>query len=685
MAIPSFMAADATTGQFPDVVRAAIAENLVDPAAPEGAALAQRYLKTIHPSGDQTGAEDLAAVQAALTQDHRVRLLAGSHYYFNGAITLPSNSLLEAYGAVLHGLDGGNIIRTSSALPTRTVTDAVSTAGSTTLKSSTANFTAADIGSAVGVIGAGAKQASTQGATWYATITAVTDTQTATLSIAAVTSMTGATADIFSTRTSNVVVQGGYWSIDKEPAHGHVASATYLNALGSAFRRIDGLVLRDQTWHMVGTRGQGGKFALSIADANGVFVDNIRFDGTAGDGLHFTGPVSNITATHITGDSGDDMTVLNGQDSNTPFITDTEGGYSQILIRDVLPQGSLSAFKLYEIGQDNRFGGGNIAVENVRGTTTAGGVQIGYVANGAVAARVRDVRVSSVHLVTGQNLPVVSTFANGDIVVEDIAWNGSQAAAAGIVNIMQARGLVSIRDVRMQTAPTGSNYGVVFAGNLSGSTYGSTFTVDGVYNGKTTTAAAATFTAVALMTGNTGSGGVLQSLRIANVVSDGTAGSVFADLVGAVITALVIRACSWAGSNVVATKSGTNAVSMQLSDITFAGANLIAALCPVTASLSSIAATSSSALVAVSGASGSARVVGHGVSYLGASTITVSRDASQVVSVNGLGLKQDVAILSAVDGDVAFNTNAALGCGVGPALYNTTAAKWKGLYSGATN
>lgn len=41
MAIPSFMAADATTGQFPDIVRARHAANLADPSTPEGAAIAR--------------------------------------------------------------------------------------------------------------------------------------------------------------------------------------------------------------------------------------------------------------------------------------------------------------------------------------------------------------------------------------------------------------------------------------------------------------------------------------------------------------------------------------------------------------------------------------------------------------------------------------------------------------------
>jgi hypothetical protein len=56
-----------------------------------------------------------------------------------------------------------------------------------------------------------------------------------------------------------------------------------------------------------------------------------------------------------------------------------------------------------------------------------------------------------------------------------------------------------------------------------------------------------------------------------------------------------------------------------------------------------------------------------------------------VLSASGPTLGVDAATLTPTDGDLAPNTNAALACLIGPAVYQTAAAKWKGLYSGVTN
>ncbi|WP_287004694.1 MULTISPECIES: hypothetical protein [Gordonia] len=44
----------------------------------------------------------------------------------------------------------------------------------------------------------------------------------------------------------------------------------------------------------------------------------------------------------------------------------------------------------------------------------------------------------------------------------------------------------------------------------------------------------------------------------------------------------------------------------------------------------------------------------------------------------------DVSLLTPADGDLALNTNASLGCGVGPVVWNASAGKWKHLYTAAT-
>jgi len=68
-----------------------------------------------------------------------------------------------------------------------------------------------------------------------------------------------------------------------------------------------------------------------------------------------------------------------------------------------------------------------------------------------------------------------------------------------------------------------------------------------------------------------------------------------------------------------------------------------------------------------------------------AATPVVIKTPAATISVSGPTLGVDVATLTPTDGDLARNTNAALACLVGPTVYQTAAAKWKGLYSGVTN
>jgi len=243
-------------------------------------ALKATYARIVSPSEDTTGAADLANLQAALDDGGTVQLVAGADYYFNGALALPSNSALTAYGATLHGLAVGNLFRTKTALPARSVTDAGATSGSTTLTSATAAFTAADVGAKVSVRGAGPHQSTNDGQSWYGTITAVTNATTVTIDKAAGTTITGAQLEIFPDRVHDVAVLGGTWSIEAEPADGHASTGNYFNALCSAFRRVDRLILRDLSISVVGTSAEGGKFAISIADATNITVDNIVFTGT---------------------------------------------------------------------------------------------------------------------------------------------------------------------------------------------------------------------------------------------------------------------------------------------------------------------------------------------------------------------------------------------------------------------
>ena len=68
-----------------------------------------------------------------------------------------------------------------------------------------------------------------------------------------------------------------------------------------------------------------------------------------------------------------------------------------------------------------------------------------------------------------------------------------------------------------------------------------------------------------------------------------------------------------------------------------------------------------------------------------AATPVVIQTAAAAISVNGPTPGVDFATLTPTDGDLARNTNAALACLLGPAVYQTASAKWKDPCSGGTN
>lgn len=110
-------------------------------------------------------------------------------------------------------------------LPQRTVSDMVTTAGSQIITSATAAFLPTDVGSRVYIAGAGTN--TYQGITilgWFiASITSVTNSTTVVLDVAALNSVSGATAYIVSTGFVNLSVGRIYFAVFQSTLTGHVS------------------------------------------------------------------------------------------------------------------------------------------------------------------------------------------------------------------------------------------------------------------------------------------------------------------------------------------------------------------------------------------------------------------------------------------------------------------------------
>ena len=90
-----------------DEAMADVAAAVGDPETDIGTALTATFVRVLAPSGDTTGVQDLAGIQALLDSGVAVRLMAGHDYYFAGAIAMPLHSMVQAYGATFHGLAAG--------------------------------------------------------------------------------------------------------------------------------------------------------------------------------------------------------------------------------------------------------------------------------------------------------------------------------------------------------------------------------------------------------------------------------------------------------------------------------------------------------------------------------------------------------------------------------------------------
>jgi len=136
----------------------------------------------------------------------------------------------------------------------------------------------------------------------------------------------------------------------------------------------------------------------------------------------------------------------------------------------------------------------------------------------------------------------------------------------------------------------------------------------------------------------------------------------------------------------IGTMSSTQPITARLSNTTVAATNLVTASCPVTLEMANVDVNTSGAIIAVTGANATPiRVLASNFKQSGAGA-GMSRDGTQSLSVNGRSFLVDLSILTPTDQDMANNSNGALACGTGTAIFHTggTGNGWKNLYSGTT-
>ena len=197
----------------------------------------------------------------------------------------------------------------------RALTGVSITSGTTTL-SATGGFTNSDIGKTVVIQGAGtnyyALTSNAQSLSSTNHVANIIDVSggNAIISIAAKTTVSGGNANLY-TRDNNIYIEGGIWDHGYSFVNPSVTIDGICTAAGrnvTFLRHIDGLEVCNLTM-----TSKYGKYAIFPGDVTDVKVHDIKFNVNA-DGVHVTGPASNINVYNISGSVGDDAVTAHASD-----------------------------------------------------------------------------------------------------------------------------------------------------------------------------------------------------------------------------------------------------------------------------------------------------------------------------------------------------------------------------------
>jgi hypothetical protein len=336
-------------------------------AAAAAAAQAAADLGVRH-VGAANGTDDTAWLNALLAAGGAFRLKPGSTYKLSAPLVLRSDTTLDLTGATLAGASGwtGSNMVTNAAATTaqRSVADAATTASSTTITSATAAFTSADVGRTV-VLAAGHLGATPS---FTATILSVTNGTTVVVSAAPSATVSGVAMGIYDRDRNITVLGGGTGTIDRG-AVGAPGTDTRLHSV--CFRRVDGLTVTG-----LQHRSTAGKYALNVGDVTNFVIDRHHF-AVASDGVHVNGPARGGRISNLSGATGDDFCAIGASDYVT--YADVQGDITSIEIaglRPLITSGAGNALNIFVLSTGAPLLIDGITVKGIYGTTVAGAVVV---------------------------------------------------------------------------------------------------------------------------------------------------------------------------------------------------------------------------------------------------------------------------------------------------------------------
>jgi hypothetical protein len=576
-------------------------------------------------------------------------------------LVLPANTILDATGTTITGPPRDNILRNTAASASRTATARV-TAGSTSVTTTTAVFTAAMVGRRVQVLAVGPRSGlGSAPGSLYGTITAVRSGTQVTLDRPATTTSSGAALSLFPPTDVAITIRGGTWINQNKNSLSQTTAAH-----GFYIRRARTVRISDLTVRSTGASQNGGQYAIALGDVTDVQASRLSFVDTASDGIHFQGPASGITVQDITGrDTGDDLVAFTGVDGQSHAgsrLGDCEGDITGVVVQRVT---GIRCHTLLKITSGIGAAGIQRRVSDFQASDLVGSAVSGSPVNVVNYAGATSFSggFTNVTATPGDSSPMVNVHCDvvGDLLVDGVTWPPSMrtSPSSGIVGITATTiGTATIRAVTNRCA-AGTRSDLVGAGVRVQARSVGTLAVSGT----SCPVLAPHFDTVQLAS----AGMTVGSVTIAEDRSSAMTGNVVYVPHGS--SGYTVRSVAFtdvtrtAGSLWAADADGASA-STGISAQRVTGGRTVALLrSPAVLTLTDLTqpAGTAPAVQLLSSSASPARVVTDGAIRPGP---LLSRNGAQRASVSSSSVGVDAAILTPLDGDVVLNTGTALPAGV---------------------
>jgi hypothetical protein len=628
----------------------------------------------IQPSGDTTGAADVTALQNALTAAlsagyGRVKGQPGGHFYLNAQLVIGSQVELDMTDCTITEVAATNkgFVRNKAGTAAFTAADGAISSGSSTVTTSLG--ASAVVGQTVTVNGATAGGANIllTGLVSAKTSTTITFTNLDGTTLTAGATVSSATVALYN-RDNNITIRGGYW----------LAGANQPNIIGNfCVCHCDTYTIELQGFQST----IAGYCVMVFDNTNGrASVRNLNTTVTGADGIHVTGPHYGLVIPEATGTTGDDTVSLTASDFPNPGTGETSGNIIGVKIGAIDTVTAESALKIIA-GAGNLvddivvYGGirGNAANaiwigDAVAQASTTGG-NYGFIDLGTcelkssanfmvnlISPAAEYIRVNCAYPTSGGPTRVVNTSGTSTVTIKKLLISGNMSPTGGptVQAVYHAATSVTLDHVVFDkfNMDLGSSISSLYLGHgaticnqvdLIGCRVSITLNGYVIYTDTTT----GTLGRVNIIGGEFANACLLQYNHNGAIVTTFSGGAQFT-------------------GNYVCQTGGTGTKTFVFGPCVL-----------------SVSGVGDAAVVWTNAAT--CLLQGDGLILSGA--LLHRNVGSESIEVKGANLPVDLsALIRTGNGDMANNTNGALGAGVGVAISSGSGAagSWKNLFSGST-